>query len=153
MNVMGWLLFAIYNYSNTPKIEENDLFWPFMTLVIWLCEYYLFCVMSICYSYYTMSYICEIARIWYFFLNLKKLITMFLVVMETRSDKGANVESESSDPSNLVEYALKNLYAKFGELFQCLQLFNINKPSNVKLHFKSTPHGQFRVILLYLSNV
>ena len=52
--------------------------------------------------------------------------------METRSDKGANVESESSDPSNLVEYALKNLYAKFGELFQCLQLFNINKPSRVE---------------------
>ena len=133
MNVMGWLLFAIYTYSNTPKIEENDLFWHFMILVILLCEYYLFCVMSICYSYYTMSYRCEIARIWYFFLNLKKLITLFLVVMETRSDKGANVESESSDPSNLVEYALKNLYAKFGELFQYLQLFNINKPSSYRL--------------------
>ena len=65
-----------------------------------------------------------------FFLILKKLITLFLVVMETRSDKGANVESESSDPSNLVEYVLNNLHAKFGELFQCLQLFNINKPSN-----------------------
>ena len=46
--------------------------------------------------------------------------------METRSDKGVNVESESSDPSNLVEYALKNLYAKFGALFQCLQLFSLS---------------------------
>ena len=72
-----------------------------------------------------------------FFLNLKKLITLFLVVMETRSDKGANVESESSDPSNLVEYALKNLYAKFGELFQCLQLLNINKPSITYFHYFS----------------
>ena len=42
------------------------------------------------------------------------------------SDKGANVESESLDHSNLVEYALKNLYAKFGALFQCLQLFSLS---------------------------
>ena len=104
-----------------------DLLWPwwsdFVNIISFaLCQYVILTIQ--CHN------ICENVRIWCFFLILKKLITPFLVVMETRSDKGANVESESSDPSNLVEYVLNNLHAKFGELFQCLQLLNINKPSN-----------------------
>ena len=71
--------------------------------------------------------------------------------METRSDKGANVESESSDPSNLVEYALKNLYAKFGELFQYLQLFNINKPSTSIIANITRLHGLVSVKKMMLT--